>query len=43
MKNAYLNGVLNFRVYLLVIKNKKQKKQKYIDNKVKKRRKIRRK
>jgi len=42
MKNAYLNGVLNFRVYLLVIKNKKQKK-KYIDNKVKKRRKIRRK
>jgi len=38
MKNAYLNGVFNFRVYLRVIK-----KQKYIVNKLKKTRKIRRK
>ena len=33
MKNMYLNGVLNFRVYLCVIKKK------YIVNKPKKRRK----
>jgi hypothetical protein len=36
MKNDYLNGVFNFKVYLCVIK-----KQKYIVNKPKKRRKIR--
>ena len=35
MKNAYLNGVLTFKVYLRVIE-KKTKKQKYIVNKPKK-------
>jgi hypothetical protein len=39
MKNAYLNNIYNFRVYLRVIK-KQKKKQKYIVNKLKKRRKI---
>jgi len=34
MKNAYLNGVLTFKVYLRVIEKKKQK---YIVNKPKKR------
>jgi hypothetical protein len=42
MKNAYLNDMRNFRVYLRVIKKQKQKKI-YIVNKLKKRRKIRRK
>jgi len=39
MKNAYLNGVLNFKVYLRVI----QKKKRIIVNKPKKRTKIRKK
>ena len=34
MKNIYLNGVLNFRVYLCMIN--KQKQWKYIVNKLKK-------
>ena len=41
MKKSYLSGVLNFRLYLRVIK--KKTKQKYIVNKPKKIRKIRRK
>ena len=36
MKNSYLNDVLTFKVYLRVIQ--KKKKQKYIVNKPKKRR-----
>ena len=27
MKNTYLNGVLNFRIYLRVIKKEKEKKK----------------
>jgi len=43
MKNAYLNDVFTFRIYLCVIQKKIKKQLKCIVNKPKKRRKIRRK
>ena len=43
MKNAYLNDMFTFRIYLYVIQKNLKKQLKCIVNKPKKRRKIRRK